>query len=377
MYRRRSNPYSRLEQFENSRRVLRELLILALALGLLVNLLSNMIGLVADALLAAHPARPWLGLALMVGLIALVLLLFARSFLNRAETARIRLEVAVPYLVDPADGLQVAKQHPFRPPYRLAEEARRWFTRAYPLGGDGARELAAQWAAAEPKLFQKFIGDIHRELVDALLLQSLHRYGEESLGPEAPYGWYQVDLPARRLGWDDLPPPLRDNRFVISQRRQTPGWQLWLPADVELRHEPGRAGRRWVLGHRDCGEVFIRFIDRERVARSPAAMPVIILGEGVADRGGLWVVGTRFTATAAFRRTLFAGTDPFQQWATQLLAFIEEALDWNYFLEQRPPQIIRDLPWKIGDLPRDGSLWEKLEQIDARLARIEARGEEA
>lgn len=376
MYRRRFNPYSRIEQFENSRRIFWEVLILALALGLLINLLSSMIGLVADALLAGHPARPWLALALMGGLIALTLLVFARRFLNHSQTARIRLEVAIPYLVNAGNGLQVARQHPFRPVYRAAEDARRWFARAFPPNQPAARDLAARWKATEPPMFQRFIAPYHRDLVDALLLQLLHRYGEESLGPEARYGWHHVAMPSHQLGWDDLPPPLHDNPFVLGERDKSPDWQLTLPAEVTLFHERGDDGRRWRLGHAKCGEAVIQFIERERVAHSPKSMPVAILGEGETQKDALWVVGTRFTATAAFRRVLFAETDPFQQWATQLLAFIEEGLDWNFFLEQRPAQITRDLAWKIGDLPSTSdSLWARLKQIDERLARIEQQEE--
>ena len=39
-------------------------------------------------------------------------------------------------------------------------------------------------------------------------------------------------------------------------------------------------------------------------------------------------------------------------------------------MQTRPSSIVSQIPWKIGDLGFDDSIWKKLEEIDATLNEI-------
>lgn len=211
-------------------------------------------------------------------------------------------------------------------------------------------------------------------------MQAIHKYCESSIGPEAIYDWYRVDMTEARWAFEQLPRRLRDNLFIRAQQVDSAGWALLLPQDVSLQVEENAEGWAWLLAHAQFGSVRLQcFAPPWARAKGQA---IEVFGETHAPRGGkqpprcdqLWVMGTRVLATASFSRTMNAHVDPFHQWATRLLTFLEEALDWGYYLDNRQARIVNDLPWKIGDLPaKDDSIWQKLEAIEKRIAQLEKK----
>jgi hypothetical protein len=56
-----------------------------------------------------------------------------------------------------------------------------------------------------------------------------------------------------------------------------------------------------------------------------------------------------------------------------LLARLEEALDFRYYVDTRPDRIVRDLEWKIGWVPEGSSIVEMLQAIEGRLESLEEK----
>lgn len=381
--RRRANPYSRRTAIDDSRRALRDIVVLVLLAGLLVNLVSGFLSdLLQRAIIRDNPVLQTVVYLLVLGSLVALVALFIFRYHSRAETSDVRLEVVVPYCYSRQDGLQVKLQHPYRPLYDAAHEARRIYNVAHRANAQEPRRLAAEWLdAPRPKRVQQYLAGTHRGLVDALLLQLLHKYGEDSLGPEAVYGWFGVPLAAQPWAFADLPPLLRDNPYIAAQQQDSAGWRLLLPGGMSLHIEDDERGRLWLLHHR-YADVRIRcFVPpwaRGSGRSNPAA--VMVFNEPHPPKPGkppetceeLWVLGTRVLVTASFAWTMLRRVDPYQRWATRLLTYLEEGLDWEYFLAGRGDRILTDVPWKLGDLPRDGSIWGKLDDIDRRLGRLES-----
>lgn len=380
--RRRHNPYSRRTEIESSRQAYRDIIVLVLLAGLLVNLVSGWLtSLLQRYVIHGDANREWLVYLLFLGVLLVSLVEFAARYHSRAETDKCRLELALPYCFSHEDGLHIKEQHRFRPQYAAAGEARRIFAVAYRSQQPERKRLAAEWLDAPAgSRVQPYLAEIHSCLVDALILQAIHKYCESSIGPEAIYDWYRVDMAAAKRTFEELPRRLRDNRFISSQQADSAGWALLLPLGVDLRVEENDEGWSWVLEHAEFGEVEMQCFAPSWARRAGQAIEVF--GETFAPRGGkqppqcdqLWVLGTRILITASFSRTMNPAVDPFHQWGTRLLAYLEEALDWGFFLSNRQARVVNDLPWKIGDLPtRNDSVWLKLDAIEKRLARLEKK----
>lgn len=366
--RRRESPYSRLEEIRRSRGELLALVLTTVALGTLLSLLAS--GLY-DYLLIRLPAQQQLwafGLGVAVTL-ALVAVLVWR-FYARGESQQVAIEFQIPYHLPASGRATIAQCHP----YQVTLHARRAFSRRYQQGSEEQKELVAAWqsARAEETSFQKFIAEANAQLVQCLALYALHRYGEESLGPRAAYSWWGVEMPARKLKMDDLPTPLRDNPFLRADQRAEE-WTLLLPKDVEpeLLPEEGLFPR-WRLRHRRYGYVELRWHPRLSVSGERSQAYYILTQRlRLSRRSQLYVIGTRLEAVARFRWTFWPASDPFHDWATGLLARLEEALDWEYFLATRADRLVADLDWKVGWVPEGTSLVEMLQSIEGRLEELE------
>jgi len=88
-------------------------------------------------------------------------------------------------------------------------------------------------------------------------------------------------------------------------------------------------------------------------------------------REQVFLIGARMEATAHFRWAILRRSEPFHDWATGLLAFLEEALDWDYFLATRPHRLLADLAWKVGWVAKGSSLMDALQEILGRLEHLE------
>lgn len=368
--------YTRIERIRENRAELALLILVTLGIGILANILASYCFSLLQRL---DPSKTPEKLVIGVLILLMLVLIAAVVFLlfNRGETRGLRLEIAVPYYLKGTTGFTVLQQNPYRPPYAVVSQARQLFTRVYRENDQSAAELRKKWeqGQASQRLFQNFIHDIQAELVDALLLMAIHRYGEDSLGPAAHYGWWQVDLPGRQIAFTGLPEQLQANRFLGAMNAGSANWNLQFPEAVQLSLSDSGAKRCWRFHHKTYGEIQICCDMHPWIANRPSSQPISVLGDGV--RVGknelIYVTGSRIEAVARFNLTFLPGSDSFMEWAIGLLAYLENSLDWQYYLNSRSDRIGADLAWKIGDLPREGSIWKKLVEIEARLAGLEGQ----
>ncbi len=370
MRHRRRSPYSRIEELRRSRQELLGLVLLTVLLGLALSLLADLLGKNLESWLPSWGWRYGLALGLTLALAALVVGLFY----TRSESRRLRIEMQVPYHL-PADGPPRIAE---RRSYGVTSHARRAFMRRYRRNSPELDRWLGAWrqAKAVGVPFSRFIAEDHAALLQCLLLYVLHRYGDDSLGHEAAYGWWKVDLAAQHLPMDDLPPGLRDNPFLRADQ-DAERWRLWLPAEVEIALLPGKGDLfpPWQLKHRRYGSVEIRCYPHLSVAgRGSQVWRVLTQRLKLHRRSQLFIIGSRLEAQARFRWTFWPGCDAFHDWATGLLVYLEEALDWGYYLDTRTDRLIAMLDERVGWVPRGTSLFEKLQEIEGRLERLEVRG---
>ncbi len=367
---RRRSPYSRLEALRRSRQGLLGLVLLTAGLGVVLSLLSD---LLSQDLSIWFPWSGWC-YALVLVLVLILAGLVVPLFYARSESRRVRIEVQIPYHL-PAEGRPGIVE---RRSYGVTVHARRAFMRRYRRGSPELDRWLAGWRQAEAEgiPFQRFIAEDQAALVQCLLLYVLHRYGNDSLGHEAAYGWWKVDLPARLLAMDDLPPGLRDNPFLRADQ-QAERWRLWWPEEVqlELAPDPELLFPRWRLRHRRYGRVEIRCYPHLTVAgRGSQVWRVLTRRLRLDRRSQLFIIGSRLEAQAHFRWTFWPGGEGFHNWATGLLTYLEEALDWGYYLETRTDRLVAALDERVGWVPSGTSVFDKLQEIEGRLERLEARG---
>ncbi|MBN1138087.1 MAG: hypothetical protein JXM73_15975 [Anaerolineae bacterium] len=368
--RRRDTPYSRLDQIRARRGDLVALVLTTLLLGLTVNV-------VGDALydLVREPSCSVLWSLIIAIVATLLLTMFLVGLLyGRATTAPARIELWLPYHLPAGDrGAPRAVTLAARSSYQVTRHARRAWTRRYPQGAAQTRDWLARWreAQAAGTPFQQAALADHIALCQCLLLYALHRAGDEILGREARFGWWAVDLPAHPWHLDDLPAPWRDNPFVRADLgRHAAEWRLLLPHDISLAvtAPPGSAWPGWTLRHRRYGQVDL--VWREQVAvAGPGHQVWQVLTQHLrlGERSELVILNARLEVQASFRRTLRPASDDFHRWAASLLARLEEALDWQYYMDKRPARILANLDRRLGWWPEDDSLVDAVARLERRL----------
>lgn len=361
--RRRRDPYSCIEAIRRSRREVLGLLLVTLLLGFLLGVLTDG---VAGALRDALPSPVWHVTLALDGLLALLLAAVAAWILYwRAESQRVAIDLWLPYHFPAPRRVAVVDASSYQPPRHARRAFARRYRRRAPALRDFLRSLAESRSRGEP--FHHFIAADHLALAQCLALYVLHRHGDESLGPEAPYGWWGVELGSERLPMDDLPPSVGDNPFLRADQRAEE-WRLLLPEDVTFRADR----LSWTLRHRCYGQVTVRWFP-ELLAAGPERRPYRALTTRMrlSPSSELYVVGGRVEARVTLRRALLPSSEPFHGWATGLLARLEEALDFEYYLATKPDRVIRDLEWKLGWVPEGTSLVEMLQVIQGRLEELE------
>lgn len=361
--RRRYSPYSRIEEVRRSRSEVLALVLITVILGLLLGVLTD--GL-TDILRTVLPASVWGGMVALAGLLALLLTLTVTwLFHGRTESQSVCIDLWLPYHFPGSVGATIARDGAYQPP----RHARRAFMSRY-RPDSPALEMFLQShadARARGQPFQHFIAADHAGLAQCLALYVLHRYGDESLGAEAAYGWWDVALPSRRLSMDDLPSPLRDNPFLRADQKPDE-WRLLLPEQVTFH----ATDSQWTLRHRRYGQVIVHWFPRLPVAgRHSQPYRALTARMRLSEDSQLYVVGSRIEAVAQLHRTLLPASESFQEWATGLMARLEEALDFQYYVATRPARITRDMEWKIGWVPEGSSIVEMLQTIEARLEALE------
>lgn len=357
--RRRGTPYSLLDRIRVNRREVMTLIGLTILLGVVLSVLGDAI---YQGLRDLGIGTRWILIGSLGGTVLLTLVVII-LFYSGAESDTVRLEMWLPYHVHGKSRVMIARHRG----YLLTEYARRAWARCYPSDAPEARKWLARWSeardAGEP--FQKFVLEDHIALSQCMLLYALHRAGNEILGPEAGYGWWKVDLPARSVTPDALPPPLQSNPFFVADQR-IEEWRLLLPKGVRLHMEsmPGNPWPRWTLRHWLYGRIDLDWIPRVTVA-GQSSQPQYVLTQGVPleQRSEVRVVNARVQAQARFRWVLLPSGEAFHRWATHLLARLEEALDWAHFMRSRSGRILADLSWKVGRWDRGDSIADALGRI--------------
>jgi hypothetical protein len=365
--RRRHNRYSRIEESRRARTELWSLVLVTVLLGFLLGVLTN--GL-SSLLESALPEPVWIGALVLVGTSSILLTLAAIWLLyGQTDSQRALIDLWLPYHF-PAPG-KVTIPGKEATSYQPPRHAQRPFRKRY-RGNSPALESfleAFAQAQAQGQVFQDLIAADHLALTQCLVLYVIHRYGEETLGAEAPYSWWQVAMPAKHLPMDELPSPLRDNPFLRVDQKPDE-WRLLLPKPVTF----SVAESQWVLRHPLYGRVVVHWLPR-LLAIGPGSQPFEALTTRMrlGEDSQLYVVGSRIEASAELRYTLLPSSEPFQNWATGLLACLEEALDFVYYIATRPDRVVRDLEWKIGWVPDGTSIVDILQSIEGRLEALETR----
>lgn len=367
MYRRRLSPYSQINELRESRGELIVLVIGTVVLGVILNILAAILyrSLSLDQSGLGRVVVLFFGTELVLLLVGMIV----AALYGRRESSMAMLEIGIPYFRE-GQRIRVAYQHPHYPEYRPAMLGQRRFADACEPGNLAANQLCGEWQAALTTgvQLQNFLAPWHKALVNCMILETLHRYGQRSLGGEARFGWRQTPLATRQIKLDDIVGQLGDNVFVEALKCTAPQWKLLVPDGLQLQIEIQNAESIWALRHPWHGEIRLRCRRDYRTA-APDHKIARILGGGLQpkQKDTLRVLISQVEVKAASRWVFLPFGDAFHEWATGLLSFLEEEVDWGYFEQSLPDRMIMDLLWMIGDLPEGASLWQKMESIEAQL----------
>jgi hypothetical protein len=365
---RRNNPYSCIEELRRSRAEVLALVLITVVLGTLLGLLTE--GLAAF-LQAVLPPALWYALLGVASVVALALTALAALYLHgRTESRRVRISLWLPYHFPMPRQVVIAQNSRYLP----LRHARRAFMRRYRSSSAALQAFMTAYAAVTTgeRTFEDFIRQDNRLLTQCLALYVLHEYGERTLGPRAAYADWDVPLTAQTLTVTDLPEPVRTNPFLQADQN-VEQWRLRLPEGLSF-HVAGEHHDRWRLHHRRYGDITIRWLYPLPVREGGGAFHVLRDRLHLQPKADVKFVCTRLEAQVHLRRTLLPASEPFQTWATGLLARLEETLDYDYYLAEARRHIPRNLERKIGWVPKGTTLVEMLQQLDARLDDLEMAG---
>lgn len=361
---RQNDRYSVAKQTSDLRRVVADLIIVTIALALVLNLISDAIFVTIDELNLSLFWR----LAAVLALVAITSGVLAWFWWrnNRLTTDEARIDLLIPYEVNRQDGLTVPALIP-QAPYSVITDARQFFE--YVHSKRDRQKLARtyqSWQAENSDLqFKDWMASQHHQLVDALLLRTLHFYNERALGELSRTTWQRLSLPGEKRELDAFPAQLRDNPFIRKRR----GWKIIMPVDVKLEIDDSEEQCLWSLQHSKRGAVYIAIEKAMTVEQwQRRSKKILTLRIGLPDppEDALYqALGSRIRAWAEVRGVLGPGqseADCFCSWATQLLTILEQSLDWSYFDEERrPAQLL------IRTNSNVEQLQEQVTQLQAKL----------
>lgn len=357
MQRRRYNPYSFSQELRLARRELGLLAVSTVGFGLALNIVASVIygfTVGGEARSVGALLLLVLGIAVIVGSAYYIV----STFYSRRQSATLRLEIALPYLAPKGQPISVVPQRDEPVAYWPARLGQQRFAQVYAGPTPVAQQFFEAWRAAtqERKPFNWFVAAQHKALVYCLLLDALHSYGQASLGTGARFRVWHSTLDKQELSSENLPAVLKENLLVQNLMQEAPDWKLLLPVDVEFIIRPGNGDvdHEWCLHHPDYGDVILRTLRRYWPANTDEHIGRV-LGERVpqGQRRSLWVLVSRVEAWILLPKVYRRNVDLFHDWATGLLAFLEETLDWAYFDQQRTEMMLAELCARLTAQSRD------------------------
>lgn len=365
---RRTNPYSCIEEMRRSRAEVLALVLITVVLGILLGLLTDGLSSVLQEVL---PPAVWYSILGVAFVLTLALIVLAALYLHgRTESRRLRINLWLPYHFPNSETATIARNHGYMP----LNYARRAFMRRYSAHSADLEAFMAAYADTEARdqTFEDFIREDNRLLTQCLVLYVLHEYGERTMGPRAAYSDWEVLLDPVTLTMADLPATTRTNPFL--QADQNPNkWRLRLPEGLTFQVE-GEHADQWRLHHRRYGDITIRWLYHLPVREHGGSFHVLRDRLHLKPDANVKLVCSRIEAQVHLRRTLLPASEPFQAWATGLLARLEETLDYEYYLVEGRRRIPRNLEKKIGWVPEGTNLVEMIQGLDARLDDLEMAG---
>lgn len=345
------------------RNVAVELIIVTTVLGLVLNLIADVIFTTVDEFQLPLFWRVLVVAGLVVGSGAAVIWFWRRN--DRVTTEEARIDLLVPYELNPRDGLFIPAHMP-QAPYSVISKAHEFFNDAFSKEKRlKLRKEYMDWQAGQSQAqFRDWAIDYHHQMIDALLLEAIDFFNERSLGRHARVGWMRSPLPSEQRELGAFPQQLQDNPFIQAKR----GWKIRMPVAVSLTIDELADGWLWTLGHKGHGAVYLHINRKVGVQvwndRPSAKIHTLRTGlpKPTADATCL-ALGSQISASANVRGILGRRRDEadcFCNWATRLLTVLEQSLDWEYFNDER--------------FPRQKLIWtsEVVDDLQERLARLEA-----
>ncbi|NKQ35677.1 MAG: hypothetical protein HF973_08695 [Chloroflexi bacterium] len=365
---RQNNRYSINEKTGDIRKTLLELLLVAIILGALLQWLSEAIFSTVDA----APLPLWLRWLLwfLVFFLSLIVFWWFWQRNNSIRSATAAIDVLLPFEVceesigNKTKAAIITIPAPEKPAYSLLINARKLFVNGY--NRQMRQKLASEFLDSSLD-FRNFFYTHYHQLLDALILQTIAWYGQRSLGKESRVKWLQVRLPVATIILNDLPPRLQENPFISATRQR----KILLPEGFSIDVKNTSAGWRWCIDDGRFGQVVVDI--NKTLSLYPwrsQSQKIRILREGLPpppDNSQYLALGARLETVAELRGLLQISqhkrqaADNYHEWLTRLVFFLEEALDWEYYMtERRPMQLLVNLTLAVDDLKAqlDGLLHE-------------------
>jgi len=356
MPRKREPVYSRLEEVHRTNRDLFILIVTTIFLGVLLSLLSDSI---YDLFIKPSTCRTiwW-----EIGVIVLVTIILIWTFPRCRESREAQIEIWFPYLIRNKE-ISIIK----RSSYQVTGFAKLFFGTRFGRSSPDDRNIYEEWMNAKQENipFDIFIKQDQIQLIQVLILQVLHMYGDASFGHEADFKWWKSNLKSDHVLLKKLNEGLINDPF-LQANFNLDEWKFWIPKRTKfiIQRQKHSENISWQIKHK-YGVIELIPLQRLSLAgKGHQPTQVLLQREKLKETDEVIVVGAKINAMVRFKRTWFRQqSSEFHLWATGFITLLQESLDFYRYLEERRNKIIADLDWKIGYLPKQLSIWKKLEEI--------------
>ncbi|MHA1796691.1 MAG: hypothetical protein ACTSUK_11315 [Promethearchaeota archaeon] len=353
--------YSRVEEVHRSNFELFILIFTTIFIAILISLLSASI---KELFFSDTTCKE---LYWEIVLVFLSLIVIVRTFPRTKESKEAPIEIWIPYLITKHGDLTIIE----RKSYTLTKHAKLLLGKRFGRNSPDNRDIVSEWKSSLDKevSFEHFIELENAQLIQTLILQVLHMYGEDSLGKKADFTWWKSDVLAEQKDLSEL-----HERFIMNPYTNVNfgkgNWKIWLPKGlkIELIDIDRSKFQIFRLVHH-YGIIEIKALPGLSKAEFKSQpFKVLTQRHKFDDKESIFIIGTKLKAKVIFKR-YWKGkkADEFHYWATGFLTQLQQSLDFAIYLENRVKKIIADLDWKLGYYPLNTSIWEKLENIEKLL----------